>query len=151
MLYQLQVCSKENQYTYIHSFFLRFFSQRGHYRVLSIVLVLYSRFLLLIYCICSSSVYLSLPISQFIPLPTYSLVTVSLLSISMTLLLLLSRFSRVRLLATPWTVAHQAPPSMGFSRQECWSGVPLPSPINKQYHKIFVFLCLTYFTLYNRL
>ena len=36
--------------------------------------------------------------------------------------------SRVRLLATPWTAAHQAPPSMGFSRQECWSGVPLPSP-----------------------
>ena len=34
--------------------------------------------------------------------------------------------SRVRLLATPWTAAHQAPPSMGFSRQECWSGVPLP-------------------------
>ena len=40
------------------------------------------------------------------------------------LLLLLSRFSRVRLLATPWTVAHQGPPSMGFSRQEYWSGVP---------------------------
>ena len=37
--------------------------------------------------------------------------------------------SRVRLLATPWTAAHQAPPPMGFSRQECWSGVPLPSPI----------------------
>ena len=36
--------------------------------------------------------------------------------------------SRVRLLATPWTAAYQAPPSMGFSRQECWSGVPLPSP-----------------------
>ena len=36
--------------------------------------------------------------------------------------------SRVRLLATPWTAAHQAPPSMGFSRQECWSGVPLLSP-----------------------
>ena len=35
--------------------------------------------------------------------------------------------SLVRLLATPWTAAHQAPPSMGFSRQECWSGVPLPS------------------------
>ena len=32
--------------------------------------------------------------------------------------------SYVRLLATPWTAAHQAPPSMGFSRQECWSGVP---------------------------
>ena len=36
--------------------------------------------------------------------------------------------SRVRLFATPWTVAHQAPPSMGFSRQECWSGLPFPSP-----------------------
>ena len=36
--------------------------------------------------------------------------------------------SRVRLFATPWTVAYQAPPSMGFSRQECWSGVPFPSP-----------------------
>ena len=36
--------------------------------------------------------------------------------------------SRVRLLATPWTAAHQAPLSMGFARQECWSGVPLPSP-----------------------
>ena len=35
--------------------------------------------------------------------------------------------SRVRLLATPWTAAYQAPPSMGFSRQEYWSGVPLPS------------------------
>ena len=37
--------------------------------------------------------------------------------------------SHVRLLATPWTAAHQAPPSMGFSRQEYWSGVPLPSPL----------------------
>ena len=36
--------------------------------------------------------------------------------------------SRVRLLATSWTAAYQAPPSMGFSRQEYWSGVPLPSP-----------------------
>ena len=34
--------------------------------------------------------------------------------------------SRVRLIATPWTAAYQAPPSMGFSRQEYWSGVPLP-------------------------
>ena len=33
-----------------------------------------------------------------------------------------------QLLATPWAAAHQAPPSMGFSRQEYWSGVPLPSP-----------------------
>ena len=36
--------------------------------------------------------------------------------------------SRVRFFATPWTVAYQAPPSMGFSRQECWSGLPFPSP-----------------------
>ena len=36
--------------------------------------------------------------------------------------------SRVRLLGTPWTAAYQAPPSMGMSRQEYWSGVPLPSP-----------------------
>ena len=36
--------------------------------------------------------------------------------------------SRVRLLATSWTAAYQAPPSVGFSRQEYWSGVPLPSP-----------------------
>ena len=38
--------------------------------------------------------------------------------------------SRVQLLATPRTAAYQAPPSMGFSRQEYWSGVPLPSPWN---------------------
>ena len=36
--------------------------------------------------------------------------------------------SRVRVFATPWTVAYQASPSMGFSRQEYWSGLPLPSP-----------------------
>ena len=45
------------------------------------------------------------------------------------LLLLLSRISRVRLCATPWTAAHQAPPSLGFSRQEHWSGLPFPFPI----------------------
>ena len=38
----------------------------------------------------------------------------------------LSRFSRVRLFVTPWTVACQAPLSMGFSRQEYWSGLPCP-------------------------
>ena len=38
---------------------------------------------------------------------------------------MLSHFSHVRLCATPETAAHQAPPSMGFSRQEYWSGVPL--------------------------
>ena len=49
--------------------------------------------------------------------------------------------SHVQLLATPWTTAYQAPPSMGFSRQEYWSGVPLPSPkkwtekLNGHFHK----------------
>ena len=42
---------------------------------------------------------------------------------------LLSPFSRVQLCVTPWTAAHQAPPSMGFTRQEYWSGLPLPSPL----------------------
>ena len=41
---------------------------------------------------------------------------------------MLSRFSRVQLFATPWTVAHQAPLSTGFSRQEYWSGLPCPPP-----------------------
>ena len=40
--------------------------------------------------------------------------------------------SHVRLVATQWTAAHQAPPSMGFSRQEDWSGVPLPSPVQNE-------------------
>ena len=47
--------------------------------------------------------------------------------------------SRVRLFATPWTAAYQAPPSMGFSRQEHWSGVPLPSPA----------LCITVINTWN--
>ena len=46
------------------------------------------------------------------------------------LLLLLSRFSRVRLCATPQTAAHKAPLSPGFSRQEHWSGLPFPSPMH---------------------
>ena len=37
-------------------------------------------------------------------------------------------FSCVQLFATPWTIPHQAPPTMGFSRQEYWSGLPFPSP-----------------------
>ena len=42
--------------------------------------------------------------------------------------MLLSRFSRVRICVTPKTAAHQAPPSLGFSRQEHWSGLPCPPP-----------------------
>ena len=47
------------------------------------------------------------------------------------LLLPLSRFSHVRLCATPETAAHPAPPSLGFSRQEHWSGLPFPSPMHE--------------------
>ena len=47
------------------------------------------------------------------------------------LLLLLSHFSHVQLCATPQMAAHQAPPSLGFSRQEHWSGLPFPSPMHK--------------------
>ena len=45
--------------------------------------------------------------------------------------LLLSRFSRAQLCATPQMAAHQAPPSLGFSRQEHWSGLPFPSPMHE--------------------
>ena len=47
------------------------------------------------------------------------------------MLLLLSRFSHVRLCAAPETEAHQAPLSLGFSRQEHWSGLPFPSPMHE--------------------
>ena len=55
--------------------------------------------------------------------------------------------SRVRLLVTPWTSAYQAPPSMGFFRQEYWSGVPLPSPSiligpNKKFTLLYVYLAV---------
>ena len=47
------------------------------------------------------------------------------------MLLLLSHFSRVQLCATPETAAHQAPPSLGISRQEHWSELPFPSPMHE--------------------
>ena len=45
--------------------------------------------------------------------------------------------SQTRLFATPWTVAYQAPPSMGFSRPECWSGFSFPSPGDFPYTTLF--------------
>ena len=53
------------------------------------------------------------------------------INIGDSLLLLLSHFGRVWLCATPWTAAHQAPLSLGFSRQEHWSGLPFPSPMHE--------------------
>ena len=41
---------------------------------------------------------------------------------------ILKSLSHVQFFATPWTIAYQTPPYMGFSRQECWSGLPFPSP-----------------------
>ena len=51
--------------------------------------------------------------------------------------------SRVRLLAAPWTSAYQTPPSMGFSRQEYWSGVPLPSPVGSWFSAISFYIGYT--------
>ena len=51
---------------------------------------------------------------------------------AMLLLLLLSHFSRARLCATPQMAAHQAPPSLGFSRQDHWSGLPFLSPMHER-------------------
>ena len=64
------------------------------------------------------------------------------------LLLLLSCFSHVRLSETLWTAAHQAPPSLGFSRQEHWSGLPFPSPMHACMPSHFsrVRLCATVWT-----
>ena len=53
--------------------------------------------------------------------------------------------SRVWLLATSWTAAYQAPPSMGFSGQQYWSGVPLPSPTTMQYWYFFYHIFTVYY------
>ena len=58
------------------------------------------------------------------------------------MLLLLSRFSHVQLCATPETAAHQAPLSLGFSKQQHWSGLPFPSPMQKSESEVAQ-LCLT--------
>ena len=63
--------------------------------------------------------------------PSLSLFSLYLLYFFLLLLLLLSCFSRVRLCVTPETAAHQALPSLGFSRQEHWSGLPFPSPMRE--------------------
>ena len=66
-------------------------------------------------CLCSYAT----PMTQQFHLDQYSL------------LLLLSHFSHVQLCVTPETAAHQAPLSLGFSRQEHWSGLPFPSPMHE--------------------
>jgi len=83
----------------------------------------------MIHCLLLPVLYLEIQIFIFVYLPTTYLSIYQYLCISV--LLLLSRFSRVQLCATPETAAHQAPPSLGFSRQEHWSGLPFPSPMHK--------------------
>ena len=68
-------------------------------------------------------------ISDVIPLCLEKILCIS--TFQSLLLLLLSRFSRVQLCETPQTAAHQAPLSLGFSRQEHWSGLPFPSPVRE--------------------
>ena len=76
---------------------------------------------------------------QFLPLTSHRLFSLRVFSFSFCIQLSLQytshlsesevkSLSRVRLFATPWTIAYRAPPSMGFSRQEYWSGLPFPSP-----------------------
>ena len=90
-------------------------------------------------CFIHDILHVSMPLSQIFPpsrSPTeskrlfYIYISVS-FAVSYTglllLLVLLSHFSRVRLCVTPLTAAHQAPPSLGFSRQEHWSGLSFPS------------------------
>ena len=49
-------------------------------------------------------------------------------TLAISCLVIVKSLSHIRLFVTPWTVANQAPPSMGFSRLECWSELPFPSP-----------------------
>ena len=126
---------------YIHTDppFYRFLSHTGHYRVLSLVpcalqQVLISYHIYFIYSSMYTSTY-----TQLIPHPCWSYCNhVCFLHLYLCLCFVnklikdmkvkVKSLSCVRLFATPWTVAYQAPLSMGFSRQEYWSGLPFPSP-----------------------
>ena len=78
-----------------------------------------------------SSPITSTPIPNLHCQKKFSLLQFNLCYTALLLLLLLSSFSRVRLCAIPQTAAHQASPSLGFSRQEHWSGLPFPFPVRK--------------------
>ena len=79
----------------------------------------------------SRTIYVGLVKKQMLPVSCGKTSKLPLVHETKGMLLLLSRFSRVRLCATPQTAAHQAPPSLGFSRQEHWSGLPFPSPMHE--------------------
>ena len=84
-----------------------------------------------LFLISSASVRSIQFLSFIVPIFEWNFPLVSVIFLKRSLLLLLSLFSRVWLCATPWTAAHQAPPSLGFSRQGHWSGLPFPSPMHE--------------------
>ena len=91
---------------------------------------LYSFSVYSLYLLISSVSVRSIPFLSFIvPIFAWNVSLGSLIFLKRSLLLP-SHFSRVRLCATPQMAAHQAPPSLGFSRQEHWSGLPFPSPMH---------------------
>ena len=69
--------------------------------------------------------------NPWLPLTSLASMKLTIVSFALSLLLLLSCFSCVRLCVTPEMAAHYAPPSLGFSRQEHWSGLPFPSPMHE--------------------
>ena len=132
MLCQFQVYSKVNQlYICMYPLFFRFFSHLGYYRVLSrvscaIEQVLISCPFYMQQCVRVNPKHLSYPPPLFFPFGNHKIVFHVYESVSV--LCYAQSLSRVRLFVTPRTAAHQAPLSMGFSRQEYWNGLPWPSP-----------------------
>ena len=131
-------------YGILIQYFCRSYSIRiGYYKTMSIIscVIRYSLISNLLYIYIDSNLYLLIPYPQFVtllpsPLGNHKVAFHTCVCfhfaykficfifwIPLLLLLLLSRFSRVRLCATPEMAAHQAPPSLGFSRQEHWSGI----------------------------
>ena len=76
---------------------------------------------------CTVSLFICLYACEFPVGTEYNITVCVSFGSSMKVKVKVKSFSHVRLFATTWTVAYQAPPFMGFSRQECWSGLPFPS------------------------
>ena len=117
--------------TYIYPLFLRFFSHIGHYRALRrksslcyTVSPYYLFFNVLLLLTCFSRVWLCDPIDGSPPVsPVPGILQARTLEwVAWKWKVKVKSLSRVRLFTTPWTVAFQDPPSMGFSREECWGG-----------------------------
>ena len=88
---------------------------------------------------CTVSLFICLYACEFPVGTEYNITVYVSFGSSMKVKVKVKSLSRVRLFVTTWTVAYQTPPSMGFSRQEYWSGLPLPSP-RQTLHQSFSFL-----------